>query len=552
MDVVLAPQDGEVALAEVGPEGAVGPVEVLSRSGLAARVRELERRRPRWVWADTSSVYPLLLEAGVSVERCRDLRLCHAILAASASVTDPLTSVGDPRWQPVDPVAGDPEPSLLDLPGTGLEVSLEEVVAEHRRQLAAVAGSTQPPRLRLLLAAESAGALVAAEMGQVGLPWDERVHDQQLTAVLGPRPAFGGRPARLEALVGRIRGELAAPALNPDSPPELLRALHAAGVEVDTTRQWELVQVVHPVIEPLLEYKKLSRLLTANGWAWMAAWVRGGRFRPDYVPGGVVTGRWATRGGGALQLPKQIRAAVVADPGHRLVVADAAQLEPRILAAMSRDQRMARASRGRDLYQTLVDEQIVDTRAHAKVAMLGALYGATSGEAGQLMPRLLKAFPQATAVVEEAARAGERGEVVSTWLGRSSPPAPESWHETQRRASQPEATAGEQRQARQRARDWGRFTRNFVVQGTAAEWALCWLAELRLRLSRLAAADGSRAHLVYFLHDEVLVHTPTDLAPQVEAAVRAAARQAGELLFGSFPVDFPLDICCVDNYAQAG
>jgi DNA polymerase-1 len=63
MDVVLAPQDGEVALAEVGPEGAVGPVEVLSRSGLAARVRELERRRPRWVWADTSSVYPLLLEA---------------------------------------------------------------------------------------------------------------------------------------------------------------------------------------------------------------------------------------------------------------------------------------------------------------------------------------------------------------------------------------------------------------------------------------------------------------------------------------------------------
>jgi DNA polymerase-1 len=320
---------------------------------------------------------------------------------------------------------------------------------------------------------------------------------------------------------------------------------------VDTTRQWELERVTHPVIEPLLEYKKLSRLLTANGWSWMAAWVRDGRFRPDYVPGGVVTGRWATRGGGALQLPKQIRAAVVADPGCRLVVADAAQLEPRILAAMSRDELMARASRGQDLYQSLVDDGIVDTRAHAKVAMLGALYGATSGEAGQLMPRLLKAFPRATATVEAAARTGERGEVVSTWLGRSSPPAPERWHEVQRRASQPEASPGDQRQARQRARDWGRFTRNFVVQGTAAEWALCWLAELRLRLTRIGASDGHEPHLVYFLHDEVMVHTPAGLADQVRDAIEEAARQAGELMFGSFPVEFALEIACVDNYAEA-
>ncbi|MET0694367.1 MAG: bifunctional 3'-5' exonuclease/DNA polymerase, partial [Propionibacteriaceae bacterium] len=395
-----------------------------------------------------------------------------------------------------------------------------------------------------------AGALVAAEMKHVGLPWDERVHDAQLTAILGPRPLPGGRPAKLEALAGRIRTELGAPSLNPDSAPELLKALHSKGIEADTTRQWELERIQHPVIEPLLEYKKLSRLLSANGWAWMAAWVHGGRFRPDYVPGGVVTGRWATRGGGALQLPKQIRSAVVADPGYRLVVADASQLEPRILAAMSRDELMAKASRGQDLYQALVDEGIVDTRAHAKVAMLGALYGATSGEAGQLMPRLLRAFPKATGHVEDAARAGERGEVVTTWLGRSSPPAPERWHEIQRRASQLEATPADQRQARSQARDWGRFTRNFVVQGTAAEWALCWMAELRLRLGRMGS-PGHRPELVYFLHDEVMVHTPAAVAVEVEEAIEAAARQAGELLFGSFPVDFALEIACVENYAQA-
>ena len=82
-----------------------------------------------------------------------------------------------------------------------------------------------------------------------------------------------------------------------------------------------------PAIEPLLAFKKLSRLHAANGWAWLDAWVKDGRFQPEYVVGGVVSGRWASRGGGALQIPRQIRGAVHADPGHKLIVADASQLE---------------------------------------------------------------------------------------------------------------------------------------------------------------------------------------------------------------------------------
>ena len=547
----MAPADGGLAVAELGDDGRAGPVTQLDADAFAAHVRSREPGSVRWVWADTGTVYPRLLHAGVTVGRAQDLRLCHAVLAGSRYAGTPLPSAGDDRWAVADPVLADPEPSLLDLPAAGRAVDLAEVVAEHARQQDTVAASQHPGRLRLLLAAESAGALVAAELGHVGLPFDAAVHDARLTELLGPRPLPGGRPARLEALVAQIRGALAAPGLNPDSPPELLRALHGQGLAVETTRQWELERLDHPVIAPLLEYKKLSRLLTANGWTWLAAWVRDGRFRPDYVPSGVVTGRWATRGGGALQLPKQIRAAVVARPGCSLVVADAAQLEPRVLAAMAHDQAMARASRGGDLYQALVDEGVVDTRAHAKVAMLGALYGATSGEAGLLMPRLLRTFPAATGLVEEAARAGERGEVVTTWLGRSSPPPPQTWQEVQRRASLPEATAAEQRRARSQARDWGRFTRNFVVQGTAAEWALCWLADLRRRLLELDAVDGVRPALVYFLHDEVIVETPDALGDAVADAVREAARRAGALLFGRFPVEFALDVARVHSYADA-
>jgi DNA polymerase-1 len=555
VDIVVVPDGAGVTVAQVdGPRidrhGPAGPVESLSWDEFAARVRELESQQPRWVWADTSAVYPKLLQAGVTVGRAQDLRLCHTVLSRSTYLADRLVSTEDRRWDPVEANFGEAEPSLLDLPVDGGMLDVGEVVDEHRRQQAAVAASPYAGRLRLLLAAESAGALVAAELTDVGLPFDEGVHAALLTSRLGPRPLPGARPAKLEELVGRIRVALAAPGLNPDSGPELLRALHAQGLTVETTRKGELSRLDHPAIAPLLEYKALARLLSANGWAWMGAWVRQGRFRPDYVPSGVVTGRWATRGGGALQLPKQIRAAVVADAGWRLVVADAAQLEPRVLAAMAGDEAMARASRAGDLYQALVDEGVVDTRAHAKVAMLGALYGATSGEAGRLMPRLLRSYPAATGWVEAAARAGERGEVVTTWLGRSSPPPPESWWERQRWAGSAEAGPADQRLARTQAREWGRFTRNFVVQGTAAEWALCWLADLRRQLARLAPERDRRPRLVFFLHDEVIVETPAELTDQVVDAVRAAAARAGRLLFGAFPVEFALDVSCVTSYGH--
>jgi DNA polymerase-1 len=273
-----------------------------------------------------------------------------------------------------------------------------------------------------------------------------------------------------------------------------------------------------------------------------------------YVPGGVVTGRWASSGGGALQIPRVLRPAVHADEGWRVVTADVAQLEPRVLAAMARDERMAQAAAGADLYAGIVDSGAVTTRDEAKVAVLGAMYGATTGDAGRLVPRLRNVFPRAMALVDAAAKTGEAGGTVATWLGRTAPPPDEDWRTGQSRAWQDEATTADEQRARRGARDRGRFTRNFVVQGTAAEWSLAWLADLRQRLDALgespdgqeATASGAafarRPHLVFFLHDEVIVHTPAALADRVADAVSASAAAAGRLLFGSFPIDFPLDV----------
>ncbi|WP_016996317.1 hypothetical protein [Kocuria atrinae] len=40
----------------------------------------------------------------------------------------------------------------------------------------------------------------------------------------------------MQELAEEIRRVLAAPTLNPDSPPELLKALRTAGVDIDSTR----------------------------------------------------------------------------------------------------------------------------------------------------------------------------------------------------------------------------------------------------------------------------------------------------------------------------
>lgn len=536
--------DGVVAT-ELDDAASHPRMSVIRPADLAAWVAEREPAKPRWVWNDTSRWYPALLQAGTRVERALDLRLCRRILRMSTSTAGtPLAQSPPDEWDeptPTRPVASD---ALFDLEPATADA---DPVAELRRQRQAVDAAPVPGKLNLLLAAESVGALAAAEMRFTGLPWDVTRHEQILTEVLGPRPLPGARPARMEAVLAEVRAAIDDPGLNPDSPAELLKGLQRAGLQVTSTRSWELKEVEHPVIAPLLEYKRLARLLTANGWNWLDQWVSGGRFRPSYVPGGVVTGRWASDGGGALQLPKAVRGAVIADPGWTFVVADAAQLEPRVLAAISGDVAMARAGRATDMYQGMVDSGAVETRPQAKYGMLGAIYGGTTGESGRMRPRIERAFPAAMSYVEAAARAGEQGQVVSTWLGRSSPRGHASGYDET-------ATDAQARRARNEAAAWGRFTRNFVVQGTAAEWALCWIGSLRHRLWDLGADGQSlaeRPHLVFFLHDELIVHTPAALAPAVAEALRASAGEAGRLLFGTIPVEFALTVSVVERYGDA-
>lgn len=542
---------------------------------LAAEIADRERAAaPRWVWASSARLYPRLLRAGVRVARCHDLELVENLLLGHAG------RYGEPRsvraaWARLHglPVPPDPPPSQEvpaqaplfgdDDAGGGRAApsdDLGQIVEVHAAQQRAVAGLDG---FALLAAAESAGSLVAAELGHDGLPWSAAEHDALLTELLGPRPSGGLRPRRLQELADRI-GAAFGPRthVNPDSPAQILKAFAAAGLPIPSTRAYVLKRVDHPAVPLLLEYKELARLHAAHGWAWLDTWVRGGRFRPEYVVGGVVSGRWATNGGGALQIPRVLRRAVVADPGWCLVVADAAQLEPRVLAALAGDRAFADAAAHGDLYEALSDAFRSDeatgglsARAKAKLALLSAMYGGGTGEAVQLLGVLKSRFPDAFEYVEAAARAGERGRLVRSLLGRTCPPPSAGWRELtlagddERDPPDPSAAVEGVRRpatAAQALRSRGRFTRNFVVQATAADWALALLGSLRRRLTALGAP-----RLVFFQHDEVIVHAPAELAEAVTEAVRASAEEARRLLFGATPVAFPMEVAVVDRYADA-
>jgi len=159
--------------------------------------------------------------------------------------------------------------------------------------------------------------------------------------------------------------------------------------------------------------------------------------------------------------------------------------------------------------------------------------------------------------------------VVRSRLGRTCPPPSSDWRGL---TAEPDDPAAEEQRAGRSVRARGRFTRNFVVQASAADWAVVFLADLRRRLGshtmhnesavpavpsapqleQPAAGGGDgQPRLVFFQHDEVIVHCPASLAEEVVAAVGEAAAEAGRLVFGPTPVRFPVTTAVVTSYADA-
>jgi DNA polymerase-1 len=391
------------------------------------------------------------------------------------------------------------------------------------------------PRAVAAAVSESAAAILAAELEHDGLPIDREVAERLIAASAGRRPASEAeaREIRRERDAVVLRHLPAGTTADLRQPGSVRAMLASVGIRVESTRKWEIdaYRDAHPVVPALLAWRADERIATTYGYRWLDEHVGpDDRLRGGWTVCDGAAGRMTAQNG-LHNLPVSLRPAVAARADHVLVRADLGQIEPRVLAAVSGDSAFAAATRADDLYAPVAARLGVD-RAVAKVAVLAAMYGQRSGAAGEALKGLERAYPVAMAHLDRAYAAGARGEPVHTWGGR----LVRTDHSIEEHpvGSNPAVDAGR-----------GRFARNAVIQGSAAELFKAWAATVR------ATTRDLGAEIVLCLHDELLVHAPEEAAQAVVARLRGALDASARRWTGSDSVRFVADVSVVRRWSEA-
>jgi DNA polymerase-1 len=302
--------------------------------------------------------------------------------------------------------------------------------------------------------------------------------------------------------------------------------LAAAGVSVPNTRKFVLepFRQTHPLVDALLEWRKDERIATTYGYRWLDEHVGpDGRLRGGWTACDGAAGRMTAQNG-LHNLPAPLRPAVVAEPGHVFVRADLGQIEPRVLAVVSGDRAFAEATRADDLYAPVAAKLGIERKV-AKVAVLAAMYGQRSGAAGRALGDLERAYPVAMGLLDEAYASGVARRPLRTFGGR--------------RINLDAAWEGSDDGGR------GRFARNAVIQGSAAELFKAWAATVR----HVTAPMG--AQIVLCLHDELLLQAPEARAAEVADAVGRCLDDSARRWAGTEDVRFVADTSVIRRWSEA-
>ena len=454
------------------------------------------RDDPAALWAAVHDLPP-------PVPPARDLTLLDTTLAVVEDYHGPIRSDGSLH----------PDASRATDAATWAAMALQVQQLQERalRALPDRRPLLAGPPLPLVTAwAESAAALLCVELEYDGLPVDRCEMRRLLAAVIGD----GDRDARDAPVQDLLRGD----AVDLRNPASVLEALQRLGIDVPDTRSWRLepYRQAHPLIDALLTWRKAERIATTYGYGWLQEHVGSDdRLRGQWSAADGGAGRM-TATAGLHSLPAELRSAVAADPGFVLVRADLGQVEPRVLAAVSGDRALAQAAAADDMY-TPVARQLGCDRPTAKVAVLAAMYGQTSGSAGQALKAMEQAYPVALAYLRAAEECGRIGTDVRTHGGRLVPVG----------------TGGA-----------GRYARNAVVQGAAAELFKAWAAAVRNGLS-------TSGRIVLCLHDELLLHVPATEGPAARQLLHDALESvAGHWAAGS-DVRFVADVAVIQRWSEA-
>jgi DNA polymerase I-like protein with 3'-5' exonuclease and polymerase domains len=320
----------------------------------------------------------------------------------------------------------------------------------------------------------------------------------------------------------------------------------------------EEFRYLDPLVAALLTYSDLNKLSTTYVVPYLGGEVVrttggkekreqkeslliNGRIHCDFIQHGAETGRFSSRNPNLQNVPaphtphgKAIRNLFYAPKGHKLVVADYSQIEPRVIASMSKDPIMMKNYlEGGDIYTTVGDTMGVDRKA-GKVLVLAMAYGVgpakiadqigcTTTQARDLLDKFGAEFSAVSSYrIKVLAKARKFSTpYVETILGRKRflPEMTSSDHMMR---------AGAERQA---------F--NTRIQGSAAD-----IIKLAMIRARNRIPEGARILLT--VHDELVTLTPEDKADETVEAIRDAMEGINLL-----SVPLVADIKVVDRWGEA-
>jgi DNA polymerase-1 len=164
----------------------------------------------------------------------------------------------------------------------------------------------------------------------------------------------------------------------------------ASGARSTKESELEKLRDLHPIIEEILRYRELQKLLSTYIDTIPALVEKDSRLRATFLQTGTSTGRFSSNNPNLQNIPiktekgKKIRNAFVAQKGYVLAGFDYSQIELRAAALLSQDSYFINAFKvGKDIHTAVamkvfnVSEKDVtpDMRRRAKVINFGILYG---------------------------------------------------------------------------------------------------------------------------------------------------------------------------------
>jgi DNA polymerase-1 len=218
----------------------------------------------------------------------------------------------------------------------------------------------------------------------------------------------------------------------------------ASGARSTKESELEKLKGVHPVIDKILEYRELAKLLSTYIDPLPLLTDSKDRLHAKFLEAGTTTGRMSSQNPNLQNIPtktelgKRVRGGFMADKGCVLLAFDYSQIELRIAAIMSGDENLIEIfKKGQDVHTGVASkvfkvkesEVTKDMRRQAKVINFGILYGmgvnalktnlgSTKDEAQLFYNEYFHTFSRVADFLEETKRFAEQNGYTETLFGR--------------------------------------------------------------------------------------------------------------------------------------